>query len=85
LDVILRKVSELKKIAESLECTLPQLCIAWCAKNSYVTSVITGASRVEQVVENFASLKVIPKLTDDILEQMEKILQNKPKLPGGIY
>jgi voltage-dependent potassium channel beta subunit len=62
-----RKVAALRDIAEELECTLAQLSIAWCLTNPHVSTVITGASRVEQVHENLASLEVVPRLTDDVL------------------
>ncbi len=62
-----RKVAALRDIAEELECTLAQLAIAWCLKNPHVSSVITGASRVEQVHENLVALEVVPRLTDDVL------------------
>jgi voltage-dependent potassium channel beta subunit len=62
-----RKVAALRDIAEELECTLAQLSIAWCLTNPHVSSVITGASRVEQVHENLAALEVVPRLTDDVL------------------
>ena len=64
------KVRELAAVADELGCTLSQLAIAWCAKNPHVSSVITGASRVEQVHENMGALEVIPKLTDDVLERI---------------
>jgi len=78
-DVILAKVDKLKPIAEKLGCTLSQLSIAWCVKNPHVSTVITGASKVEQLVENFKSLTFVPKLTPEILEEIEKALENKPK------
>jgi voltage-dependent potassium channel beta subunit len=65
------KVARLVPIAESLGCTLAQLAIAWCAANPNVTSVITGASRASQVVENFAAVDVIPLLTPEILDQID--------------
>jgi voltage-dependent potassium channel beta subunit len=77
-DLILKKVADLKPIADKLECTVAQLAIAWCAKNPQVSTVITGASRVSQVVENFKALSVVPKLTPQVLEQIEAVLQNKP-------
>ena len=60
------KVRGLAGVAEELDCTLAQLAIAWCAKNPHVSTVITGASRVEQVHENLGALDVLPKLTDDV-------------------
>ncbi|KAL6055877.1 Voltage-gated potassium channel subunit beta-1 [Balamuthia mandrillaris] len=81
LDAILDKVEKLKPIAKKLDCTLAQLAIAWCAKNPNVSTVITGASRAEQVVENFKSLQVLPKLTPEVLAEIEEALQNKPTPP----
>jgi aryl-alcohol dehydrogenase-like predicted oxidoreductase len=54
--------------------------LAWCLKNQNVSSVITGASRPEQIVDNVASLKLLPKLTPEIMEQIDAILENKPPL-----
>ncbi|MGW8144719.1 MAG: potassium channel beta subunit family protein [Anaerolineales bacterium] len=73
------KVGQLMPIAEELGCTVAQLALAWCLVNRDVSTVITGASRPEQVEENMASLEVVPKLTDEVLERIEKILDNKPK------
>ena len=67
------KVRQLKSISEELGSTLAQMSIAWCAKNQHVSSVITGASRVEQVHENLKALEVIPKLTDDVLARIDAI------------
>jgi voltage-dependent potassium channel beta subunit len=75
----LDKVGRLMPIAEELGCTMAQLALAWCLVNPNVSTVITGASRPEQVVENMASLEVVPKLNDKILERIEEILDNKPK------
>jgi voltage-dependent potassium channel beta subunit len=66
------KVRALQSIAEELECSLAQLSIAWCAKNPHVSTVITGASRVEQVRENLAALDVLPKLTDNVMARIDK-------------
>jgi voltage-dependent potassium channel beta subunit len=68
------KVRSLRSIADELDCTLAQLSIAWCARNPHVSSVITGASRVEQVRENLGAVDVLPKLTDDVLARIEKIV-----------
>jgi len=58
---------------------MAQLALAWCLKNPNVSTVITGASRAKQVSENMAALEIVPKLTDDVMEQIEAILENKPK------
>jgi voltage-dependent potassium channel beta subunit len=75
----IKKVAHLIPIAEELGCTMAQLALAWCLLNPNVSTVITGASRPEQVEENLASLEVVPKLTDEILARIEEILDNKPK------
>ena len=77
--VKIEKVGKLMPIAEELDCTLAQLALAWCLKNPNVSTVITGASRPEQVVENMAALEVVPKLTVEVMERIEAILENKPK------
>jgi voltage-dependent potassium channel beta subunit len=63
-------VEKVVTIAKKLGCTPAQLAIAWCAKNPHVSSVITGASSVEQVQENMEALKVIPLLTNDVMKQL---------------
>lgn len=68
------KVQRLLPIAAELDCTLAQLAIAWCAANPRVSSVITGASRVEQVEQNFAALDVIAKLDSETLGRIDDAL-----------
>jgi voltage-dependent potassium channel beta subunit len=68
-------VRRLKPIAESLGCSMAQLALAWCTKNPRVSTVITGASRVSQVHENFGALDVIPLLTDDVLARIDEALK----------
>jgi voltage-dependent potassium channel beta subunit len=75
----LEKVRQLTPLAESLGASMAQLAIAWCLKNPDVSTVITGASRCEQVQENMKSLEVAEKLTPEVMEQIEAILQNKPE------
>lgn len=73
------KVERLKQVASGLGCSVAQLAIAWCLKNPNVSTVITGASRPGQVAENMKALEVAPLLTDDIIQQIEDILGNKPE------
>jgi voltage-dependent potassium channel beta subunit len=70
-------VRELKAVADDLDCTLAQLAIAWCASNPRVSTVITGASRVEQVHENMEALKVLPKLDDEVKARIDAITGTK--------
>jgi voltage-dependent potassium channel beta subunit len=65
------RVEKLRPIADRLGCTMAQLALAWCTKNPHVSTVITGASKVSQVEQNFGALDVIPLLTDDVKEEME--------------
>jgi voltage-dependent potassium channel beta subunit len=65
------KVQKLASIAGELNCSLAQLSLAWCAKNPNVSSVITGASRPQQVEENLGALKVMPTLTPEIMKRMK--------------
>ena len=68
----LAKVQVLESIAKELDCTVAQLSLAWCLKNPFVSSVITGASRVSQVQENMKAVEVIPELTPDVMNQIDK-------------
>jgi voltage-dependent potassium channel beta subunit len=74
------KVRKLTDMAKDLRCTTAQLALAWCLANEQVSSVITGASRPEQVTENMKALDVYDKMKRDpsIKEKMEEILNNMP-------
>lgn len=63
---------KLEPIAKKLGCTRAQLALAWCAKNPNVNTVITGASRPEQVKENFAAFDLLPKLTPEIMARIDR-------------
>jgi voltage-dependent potassium channel beta subunit len=67
------QVKQLKDIADGLGCSLAQLSLAWCASNERVSTVITGASKPEQVVDNFGAMDVLPKLTPELLKQMRDL------------
>ena len=68
------KVRELTAIANDLDITTGQLAIAWLLRRKEVASVITGATRLEQLDENLLAAEAQDKLTDDILERIEVIL-----------
>ncbi|TKA50353.1 hypothetical protein B0A53_06243 [Rhodotorula sp. CCFEE 5036] len=55
------------------------LALAWCAKNPNVSSTILGATRPEQLEENFEALKLLPKLDDKVMAEIEEIFDNKPQ------
>jgi len=71
----LAKVKKLGKVADELGVSLAQMSIAWLLKNPNVSSVITGASRVEQVRENLKALDAVEKLTPDVMEKIEEALK----------
>ena len=75
----IEKVKQLAPVAKELGCSLAQLALAWCLKNPNVSTVITGASRPEQVIENMQALQVAGQLTGEVMEQIEQVLQNKPE------
>ncbi len=68
-----RRVRSLKAIADDLGVSLAQLSIAWCAANPHVSTVITGASRAEQVRENLGALDALAKLTPEVLARIDAI------------
>ena len=69
----LARVDALQSIADELGCTLSQLSLAWVLKNPNVSTVITGASRVEQLHENMKAGEIAPKLTLETLKQIDTI------------
>ncbi|MBL8077419.1 MAG: aldo/keto reductase [Anaerolineales bacterium] len=71
------KVKALEPIAKDLGATLSQLALAWCLKNPFVSTVITGASRVEQVHENMRAAEIAPKITPEIMEKIDVIFEIK--------
>jgi aryl-alcohol dehydrogenase-like predicted oxidoreductase len=80
----LEKVKQLAEVAQELGTTMPKLALAWCIKNPNVSTVITGASKVSQVEENFSALDVVPLLTSEVMQKIEGILNNKhSKLIGA--
>jgi len=69
----LAAVEKLADIASDLGISLPRLGVAWCLKNEYVSTVILGASKVEQLKENLGAIDAIDKLTPDVLKQIDKV------------
>ncbi len=65
------KVRRLAEIAAELDCTLAQMSIAWCSKNEHVSTVITGASRPEQVHDNMGALDVVDLLDEEVMARID--------------
>lgn len=74
------KVKDLSLIATELGCSVSQLALAWCLKNPRVSTVITGASKVEQLVENVKAFAVAQKLDQATMKRIEDILKNRPEM-----
>jgi aryl-alcohol dehydrogenase-like predicted oxidoreductase len=81
----LQKVRGLKPIADKLGISQAQLAYAWVLRNKNVSSAITGASRPEQIYEAVGSLDKVKLLTDEVIEEIEKVLQNKPTVNPRRY
>jgi voltage-dependent potassium channel beta subunit len=67
------KVRQLGALASELGCSLTHLALAWCVANPNVSTVITGASRVEQVVDNFSALDAVELLTPEVMGRIDGI------------
>jgi voltage-dependent potassium channel beta subunit len=74
-------VGKLEGVAKELGCTLAQLALAWCVRNPHVSTVITGATRVEQITENMKALDVVPRLVPDVLARIDAIVS--PAAPAA--
>jgi len=74
------KVEALEPVARELGCSMAQLALAWARRNQNVSTVITGASRPDQVEENVQSLEFVSALNGDVMGRIDGILNNKPEL-----
>ncbi len=75
------KISQLNDLANELGIGLPRLGVAWCLKNPNVSTVILGASKTNQLVENLKAIEDLPLMTAEVMEKIEGILNNKPEHP----
>ncbi len=74
----LKKVKKFGELAAKMGVSQPALAIAWCIKNPNVSTAILGATKKQQLLDNLKSLEVLPLLTDEVMEKIEKIMQTKP-------
>lgn len=79
-DEKIKKVKKLAELARKLDVALPALAVAWTIRNPNVTTAILGATKKQQLEENLKALDVVKKITPEVVEKIEKILQNKPVL-----
>ena len=77
----IRKAGELHALAREIGCPLHRLALAWCLKNPNVSTVILGASNADQLRDNLQALDTVALLTDDVMDRIEIVLDNKPELP----
>ena len=77
----INKVQQLGAIAKALKVSTASLSIAWCIKNPNVTTAILGATSKAQLLDNLTALDTAALLTPEIMEQIEGIVETKPKLP----
>jgi voltage-dependent potassium channel beta subunit len=66
-------VAALAGIAREIDATPAQLALAWCLRNPRVSTVIMGASRVQQLHDNLRALEVLPRLTEEIAQRVDAI------------
>ncbi|MFN8277561.1 MAG: aldo/keto reductase [Chitinophagales bacterium] len=74
------KVNALQQLAKETGISLVHLALCWCLANPHVSTVILGASRVEQLEENLKCLDHQHLLTPELLNRIEAIMQNKPTI-----
>jgi len=72
------KVARLNILAQDLDLPLVNLALCWCLKNKNVSTVILGASKIEQLQQNLTSASYLSKLDDSVMNAIEDILKNKP-------
>ena len=72
-------VRQLTEMADDLGATTAQLAIAWVLRRKEVSSVITGASSLEQLDENLGAADLEERMTDEALERIEQIIGNFPE------
>ncbi len=75
----IEKVRQLTPLAKEVGASMAQLALAWCLRNRHVSSVITGASRPEQVSENMGALRVAEEAPVELWDRIEEVLQNRPQ------
>jgi voltage-dependent potassium channel beta subunit len=74
----IKKIKQLTILSKELGVSTAALSIAWCIKNPHVTTAILGATKKEQLTDNLKSVEVMEKLTPEVLEKIESIMQTNP-------
>jgi aryl-alcohol dehydrogenase-like predicted oxidoreductase len=81
----IEQVKKLTKIADKLGGSMASLALAWVIKNPHVSVAILGATKAEQITENVKCLELYPKMTDEVMKEIDEILGNAPKIPGPAF
>jgi voltage-dependent potassium channel beta subunit len=81
MDDKIKKVKKLSDFAAKLGISTAVLSIAWCIKNPNVSTAILGATKKAQLLDNLKALDAVEKLTPDVMQKIETIMQTKPKSP----
>jgi len=68
-------VAQLESMAQELGASVAQLAIAWASLNPQVSTVILGASRLEQLQHNLGALALVPRLTPEVLARIDQATQ----------
>ncbi|KAG9074465.1 hypothetical protein FS749_013976 [Ceratobasidium sp. UAMH 11750] len=66
-------------ICLELGTSVSALALAWAASHPNASTVILGATKPEQIIDNLKALDVIKKITPEVREKINKILDNDPK------
>jgi L-glyceraldehyde 3-phosphate reductase len=70
---VIAKIRKLNEIAKSRGQTMAQLALSWVLREGKVTSVLIGASRKEQIIENVKCLDNL-SFTEEELAEIDNIL-----------
>jgi voltage-dependent potassium channel beta subunit len=81
VDINLQRAKKLTAMAKELGMSMAVMAIAWCLKNENVSTVILGASKTTQLIENFKALEEKQKLTPEVMAKIDEMLGNMPKAP----
>tara|TARA_Y100000590_G_scaffold457244_1_gene609472 strand:+ start:3640 stop:4518 length:879 start_codon:yes stop_codon:yes gene_type:complete len=76
---MIHKTKTLTSLSDGIGISLVDLSLGWCLKNPNVSTVILGASNVDQLKENLKAAEAVDKLTPDVMERIEAVVQSKPE------
>lgn len=72
------KADKLKVVAKGLGMSVHHLALLWCAKNENVSTIILGASKINQLKDNLSVLEKSIDFTDELIDKIEEIVLSKP-------